>query len=84
MHAEKQQAKAAIFKREENDAKAVLGARKEQKSGKRVAIAGHTIISREEILQKMSNAECNTRAKRDAKKGKSVTQLVNVSSMEDQ
>jgi DDE superfamily endonuclease/Tc5 transposase DNA-binding domain len=83
-HAEKQQANAAIFKREALEAKAVLGARKERKSGKRVVIAGHTIISTEEIYQKVAEAERNTRAKKVGKKGKASAQLVNTSSEEEE
>jgi hypothetical protein len=81
--AEKHQAEAAIYKREYNDTKLVLEGRKERKSGKRVAIAGHTIISTDEILQKVDNAERNTRSKKKGKKGKAVAQLVDSTSEDD-
>jgi hypothetical protein len=81
--AEKYQAEAAIFKREYNDTKLVLGQRKERKSGKRVAIAGHTIISTEEILQKVTEAERITRSKKGGKTAKAVAQSVDSTSGDD-
>ena len=81
--AEKHEAEATIYKREYNDTKAVLGARKEGKSGKRVAIAGHTIISTEDIFQKVTDAERNTKLKKRSKAGKAVAQLEESTSEDD-
>ena len=69
-HTEKQQAKAAIYKHEANDEKAVLGSHKERKSGKRVVIAGHTIIFTQETLQKDLMRSIIQKLKEMGRKGK--------------
>lgn len=67
--AEDRNTEAALLRRELREKDAILNARKTRKTGKRVAIEGRVILSRDSILREVEKAEKATKEKR-TKKGK--------------
>lgn len=64
---EKQQAAITILKRELRETKDVLAARKERKSGKRLALKGKFLVSTADIHKLVAEAESETKRKKESK-----------------
>jgi len=79
--AEERNTEATLLRRELREKDALLNARKRRKTGKRVAIEGRVILSRDSILREVEKAEKVVKDKK-AKKGKKKAPIV-LSSSED-
>ena len=80
--AEERNTEATLLRRELREKDAILNARKKRKMGKRVAIEGRVILSRDSILREVEKAEKVVKEKK-AKKGKKKTPIV-LSSLEEE
>ena len=81
--AEERNTKATLLQRELREKDALLNARRKRKTGKRVAIEGRVILSRDSILREVEKAEKVVKEKK-AKKGKKKTPIVLSSSEEEE
>ena len=80
--AEERNTEATLLRRELREKDALLNARKKRKTGKRVAIEGRVILSRDSILREVEKAEKVIKEKK-AKKGKKKAPIVLSSSEEE-
>ena len=81
--AEERNTEATLLRRELREKDALLNARKKRKIGKRVAIEGRVILSRDSILREVENVEKVVKEKK-AKKGKKKAPIVPSSSEEEE
>jgi hypothetical protein len=81
--AEERNTEATLLRRELREKDVLLNARKKRKTGKRVAIEGRVILSRDSILREVEKAEKVVREKK-ARKGKTKAPIVLSSSEEEE
>jgi hypothetical protein len=81
--AEERNTEATLLRRELREKDALLNTRKKRKTGKRVAIEGRIILSRDSILREVEKAEKVVKEKK-AKKGKKKAPIVLSSSEEEE
>ena len=81
--AEERNTEATLLRRELREKDALLNARKKRKTGKRVAIEGRVILSRDSILREVEKAEKVVKEKK-AKKSKKKAPIVLSSSEEEE
>jgi hypothetical protein len=81
--AEERNTEATLLRRELREKDAILNARKKRKIGKRVAIEGRVILSRDSILREVEKAEKVIKGKK-TKKGKKKALIVLSSSEEEE
>jgi hypothetical protein len=81
--AEERNTKATLLRRELRKKDMLINARKKRKTGKRVAIEGRVILSRDSILREVEKAEKVVREKK-ARKGKKKAPIVLSSSEEEE
>ena len=81
--AEERNTKATLLRRELREKDALLNTRKKRKTGKRVAIEGRVILSRDSILREVEKAEKVVKEKK-AKKGKKKAPIILSSSEEEE
>jgi hypothetical protein len=81
--AEERNTEATLLRRELREKDALLNARKKRKIGKRVAIEGRVILSRDSILREVEKAEKVIKGKK-TKKGKKKALIVLSSSEEEE
>ena len=81
--AEERNTEATLLRRELREKDALLNARKKRKTGKRVAIEGRVILSRDSILREIEKVEKVVKEKK-AKKGKKKAPTVLSSSEEEE
>jgi hypothetical protein len=81
--AEERNTEATLLRRELREKDALLNARKKRKIGKRVAIEGRVILSRDSILREVEKAEKVVKEKK-AKKGKKKAPIVSSSSEDEE
>jgi len=75
--------KATLLRRELREKDALLNARKKRKTGKRIAIEGRVILSRDSILREVENVEKVVKEKK-ARKSKKKAPIVSSSSEEEE
>jgi hypothetical protein len=80
---EERNTEATLLRRELREKDALLNARKKRKIGKRVAIEGRVILSRDSILREVEKAEKVIKGKK-TKKGKKKALIVLSSSEEEE
>jgi hypothetical protein len=81
--AEERNTEATLLRRELREKDALLNARKKRKIGKRVAIEGRVILSRDSILREVEKAEKVVKEKK-AKKGKKKAPIISSSSEDEE
>ena len=81
--AEERNTKATLLRRELREKDALLNTRKKRKTGKRVAIEGRVILSRDSILREVEKVEKVVKEKK-AKKSKKKAPIVLSSSEEEE